>query len=185
MNSGILVGVVTALAFLMMGLYLATYGREIRYPKGRRTVVHVSGIRILVIGPALTPAQKLYIQLAVNAVEKAWESLSPVKIAQLYPHIVFHFAEKTWHNLHGYQTYAKAMIGGKKEPMLVMHRKHLPRVDADPIVSHEMGHLLSTVLIGHPDREHTDERIWRTGLEASAARHYTALVANSKRSDEQ
>ena len=176
--TGTIVAVITGLAFVGMAVYLVVGSRRIQYPDGISTEIPSGALRIRLIHD-VTPNHTLRNELALatlKAVEAALNEWPVGTFAKpLTGELVIHVTRDIWHGLHGYQTYAKARIGSRRVPMLVISDSDDVRRTASLII-HEMGHLLSIALLGSPDVQHADPRVWAneemTSFEARAMRLY-------------
>jgi|JI10StandDraft_1071094.scaffolds.fasta_scaffold02598_24 hypothetical protein len=176
--TGTIVAVITGLAFVGMAVYLVVGSRRIQYPDGISTEISVGGLSVRLIHDMTTDhvlRSELVetTQVALRAALNEWPVGAFAK--PLTGELVIHVTRDTWHGLHGYQMYAKARIGSRRVPMLVISDSDDMRRTASLII-HEMGHLLSIALLGSPDVQHADPRVWAneemTSFEARAMRLY-------------
>jgi len=183
----IIITAITAAAFVGMGIYLVTKGRKIQYPTGTRRVVNIRGIEVIAIFEREYPTatQDRYLQHLAKALDicgNIWLRYTPWHgaIGKDYPKLVVHYAIKVNKDLHGVQTYAKAKIGKRSIPMLVVEDIHGTLMRSTGLVIHEVGHLLAVVREGHPDKDHLEDMIWAElsaeSFEAEAQNTYAERV---------
>lgn len=184
--SGTIIAVITGLAFVSMGIWLATVGRRIRFPKGKREEFRVLGHDVIAVSrTGLTPAIREDVARALRALGRAWSShfhvvsatsLTPKLLHEVVPRFVLHFAERVYRDYEGVQTYASSRIGNRRIPMLVIDDVHMD--ESGSLIIHEMCHVLASELLGHPDVRHAAPEVWvqleamASQLKATAVRHF-------------
>lgn len=178
--TGTIVAVITGLAFVGMAVYLVVGSRRIQYPDGYRMApLSFPQLEVVVILEEMRTTsfryeQRRVVDAATRAALDEWPVGAFAK--PLTGELVIHVTRDVWHGLAGYQTYAKARIGSRRVPMLVISDSDDMRRTASLII-HEMGHLLTIALTGDPDVDETDTRVWQPvggseSFEARAMRLY-------------
>lgn len=178
--TGTIIAVITGLAFVGMALYLVVQSTRIQYPNGVRYDFPMGALQVRLVYDvpledrtrhALVATTKRALRMALAA----WPTSAFVKqpAGQLVVHVT---AELYAPALHGYQTYARAKIGPRRVPMLVIEDSTDNRRTASLII-HEMGHLLAIELTRAPDVEHVLDTVWQPvggaeSFEARAMAHY-------------
>lgn len=161
--TGIIVGVITGIAFVGMAVYLAYQSTRIQYPKGVHHDFLVGPLEVRLVydvpleertRPVLVATTKRALRMALAA----WPVSAFVKPPS--GHLVVHVTTRVYRGLHGYQTYARAKIGRRRIPMLVIEDSDNNQRTASLII-HETGHLLAIELAGAPDVDHVLTAVWQ------------------------
>lgn len=174
MNPGILVAILTLVAFVAMGLYLTLTANKIQFPPGTRHSTKVAGVRLSIIFDGTlhfnSDTQKLHIahiKAAFEAVEQVWLAQGLNRLRSVHPHIVVSCRKALPGGMHGLQTYARGKIGNEMLPMLLIETDtYAPRTAS--LVIHEMMHLLSSQINKHPDVPHVSTTLWADRSQESA-----------------
>jgi len=177
--TGTIIAVITGLAFVGMALYLVVQSTRIQYPNGVRYDFPMGALQVRLVYDvppedrtrhALVATTKRALRMALAA------GPTNAFIKQPTGQLVVHVTAKVYRGLHGVQTYARAKIGPRRVPMLVIEDSTDNRRTASLII-HEMGHLLTIELTRAPDVEHVLDTVWQPvggaeSFEARAMAHY-------------
>lgn len=162
--TGIIVGVITGIAFVGMAAYLGYQSTRIQYPQGVYRDFRVGPLEVRLVFD-VPPEGDSRIALvastkrALRMVLAAWPATNFIKLPT-GPLVVHVTAVLYDPSLHGYQTYARSKIGRRRIPMIVIEDSDDNRRTASLII-HEMGHLLAVELTGAPDRDHVLGAVWQ------------------------
>ena len=151
---------ITLAAFVAAAIYLIVTSSRLRLPPGLKRVIAFDGMKITVVTEDDRPDIS-YVIPAMHACRTAWPEFTGRYLVEDVPELVIHFTTHVPDGKEGIQTYVSSTIGRRKAPMLVIKEKHVPTAKSDPLIAHELSHVLGGVLDGDPDREHDDPRILR------------------------
>jgi len=158
MNSGLMVLIITLVAFVAMGVYLVTYGRKLVYPEGLRSTLHVRGIEVLVIDSAPRPIdwndRNQCIRYAVQAAHQQWLAKRGRDMADEVPELVIQFSETERRK--GVQSYVKGRIGKKRVPLAIVRFDQQPTPKNPGTLIHELAHVFACFYLEEPDSDHND-----------------------------